>query len=984
MKKCVFLLAIFIAFCGVFCSRCVQAQNALEKSLPLVEFDKPFLFTYGAWDKKVKVENGAAILRGVTNTGGGGYNVTLNLTPQSDWTPTVRVRLGASNQSGGLRVLVRDDQKGSAAFDFSFKDVPPGEWRVLMPREGASLTQPNELDNKQPLQLDKITQIQIGGDWAGNKPMDVEVNSIALLAPSAEMLAARAEKEKRLLAEAEKLRKEQAAQKAKYVGGTPLSPIVEHVSMVAPDVIAIEIQAGRVILSALTKYEAQTGDEKREKKNDKGEIESVILVRGGQEIGWLIGPQRDWLTPYEKYEGDPLLEFEADSAANYSVTSDADFGTQKPLLVSRKSKPNGWAQGIGVLSVRHTLYLKMPEPLATGKKYNIALGALNTKQNVAGFVFDAAKIRSEAVHVNQIGYRPDDPLKRAFVSCWLGNGGVLKLPQTLDFSLVDDKTSKEVFSGKGELHFPASKPELMQTDKNFNGTDVARLDFSSFKTPGRYRVCVANVGCSYPFEIGAEAWKKAFLVQMQGLYNQRSGMELGPPYTDFKKPRDMNPLDGYPVTKTIYRWVEKGGEAWAEIPAGDSGEKANGWGGYHDAGDWNPRRVSHMKVTMAQLEVFELFPNYFASLKLNIPETKGVPDILTEAIWEFECFHRLQNAEGGVGYGIESKGDPAAGEVSWLNSFPSYVFAPDYANSWYYAAVGAELSYVLQKYDAKLAATYRESATRAFAWAEKDYAAAKASGEFAKQYETWKSLDSRNLAALELYRLTREKPYHDIFLQDTVLKDDKPELFAWGKAWQNNHAFLYARLPADLGDENLKKKAAAGVRELAERALTYASNNAFNLTTPDKGKPQFIGFYSTPDATELTRAHYLTGEAKYLAGAVQATQFQSGCNPNNMVYTTGLGANPVQNAFKLDARRTGQKTPPGLTPYGNIDFAKWNNGGITWPITWYLGKITTPNPYAWPTAEAYWDLGGWPMLEEFTVDAWAPNVQVWGYLAARK
>jgi len=31
-----------------------------------------------------------------------------------------------------------------------------------------------------------------------------------------------------------------------------------------------------------------------------------------------------------------------------------------------------------------------------------------------------------------------------------------------------------------------------------------------------------------------------------------------------------------------------------------------------------------------------------------------------------------------------------------------------------------------------------------------------------------------------------------------------------------------------------------------------------------------------------------------------------------------------------------------------------------------------------------WDLGGWPMLEEFTVDHWAPNLQVWGYLAARK
>ena len=42
-----------------------------------------------------------------------------------------------------------------------------------------------------------------------------------------------------------------------------------------------------------------------------------------------------------------------------------------------------------------------------------------------------------------------------------------------------------------------------------------------------------------------------------------------------------------------------------------------------------------------------------------------------------------------------------------------------------------------------------------------------------------------------------------------------------------------------------------------------------------------------------------------------------------------------------------------------------------------------PNAYSWPTTEAYWDLGGWPMLEEFTVDAWADNILVWGYLAER-
>ena len=162
--------------------------------------------------------------------------------------------------------------------------------------------------------------------------------------------------------------------------------------------------------------------------------------------------------------------------------------------------------------------------------------------------------------------------------------------------------------------------------------EVARLDFSSFKTPGRYRVVVEGIGSSYPFEIGPDVWQRAFTIQMRGLLNNRSGIKLGPPYTTFQKPPDMVPADGYQVFKSNYRAVEKGGENYAAIKAGSTGEKLmQAWGGYHDAGDWNPRRVTHMKVNMASLELFDMFPKYFGALKLNLPPTPGlapnVPDV---------------------------------------------------------------------------------------------------------------------------------------------------------------------------------------------------------------------------------------------------------------------------------------------------------------------------------------------------------------------
>jgi len=997
---------LFFAFCAASFLACSGAradstnaapvatnQNTSQSTTQNIALNQPFLFAYGTWEKKVRIENGVAILRGegVSPKGGAGVNLAsnLDLSRAANNTPTLRVKIGAGNTMTRLRLLLIDAAGRTANWSFALPPSSTGFVEVT-PQNGAPLSKPNEPDKTgQPLNLSKISQYQFGGDWSSDGAIDIEVSAISFVPPTEEVRAQRVALVQQEAADREKLQLEREALRAKYKRNA-LSPTVSNIAPVATNVLSIEIKSERILPASLTLYVAQSGDVRSEKKDDKGQINEVTVSRGGKDLGWLIGPKRDWLAAREGFEGDPLLEFVADDASNFTVSSsdDTNFAQGvKPLWVARKSTPTNW-EGSSDMEMRHTLYLRLPKPLAAGKHYTIDMGALNKRESSTRWVNDAARVRSEAVHVNQIGFRPDDPAKRAFVSCWLGNGGALKLPTTLNFSLIDDKTGKVVWSGQSRDLWPAGKLEQMQTARNFSGTDVMRLDFSSFKTPGRYRVLVAGIGTSFPFEIGRDVWKKAFWVQMKGLYNQRSGTELGPPYTSFKKPRDMNPMDAATnnthVTWTKYRAIEGGAENFAAIAAGDTGEAAPGWGGYQDAGDWNPRRVTHMAVTMSQLEVFDLFPKTYAALKLNIPQRKGVPDILTEAIFEFETFRRLQQKDGGVGLGLETPGDPLTGEVSWLQSMPIYALSPDYASSWFYAGVGARLSRLLQPYDAELAATYRDSAIAAFNWAEKDFARDKAAGLIAKRDGTWQEIDKRNAAALELYRLTGEKSWHDVFLQDSVLKDASPELFAWGKAVQRNQAFTYATMPANLGDAALKKKAVTAISTLADRALKYASDNAWNLTTPDKGRPQFIGFYSTADATDLVHAHFLTKNPKYLAGAVQATQFQSGANPNNLVYTTGLGANPVQHPLKLDSRRTGQNAPVGLTPYGNIDMPNWGNQQwITWPITYYLSKTTTPHPLEWPTNEAYWDLGGFVALNEFTVDSWAPNITVWGYLAAR-
>ena len=227
-----------------------------------------------------------------------------------------------------------------------------------------------------------------------------------------------------------------------------------------------------------------------------------------------------------------------------------------------------------------------------------------------------------------------------------------------------------------------------------------------------------------------------------------------------------------------------------------------------------------------------------------------------------------------------------------------------------------------------------------------------------------------------------------MFLAETVLKTNDAPMFR-GDYMGRSAAFTYARLPDGLGEEQVKRNARHALLADADGALSYQKNNAFGIASDDPGRPQFIGFYSHPHgAVSMVRAHYLSGERKYLAGAVRACLFPAGANPNNLVYTSGVGTHYVK-PMNMDSIATGQKPPIGLTPYGNIEMQFWatgkDSGWITWPITYFLGKHCQPGCFDWPTHEAYWDVRFWPSYCEFCIDqTMGPNAYVWGYLAARK
>jgi endoglucanase len=625
----------------------------------------------------------------------------------------------------------------------------------------------------------------------------------------------------------------------------------------------------------------------------------------------------------------------------------------------------------------HFLYLELPKPLKTAKKYTVAF--VDGPFDARTFTFDPSGLRSEAVHVSHLGFLPDDPAKAAFLSCWMGTGGGVDYGGVKKFRVLEEESGRSVFEGEVKLSKAATERDEDAYKNNHNGTDVYIMDFSSLKKPGTYRVCVEGIGCSYPFEIGGGVWRKAFRVSARGFYHQRSGIEIGPPYTEFRRPRAFHPDDGVKVYASAAALMDTGNgldtkdSNFGNLVKGKTDEIVpNAWGGYMDAGDWD-RRIQHLDVSRLLIELAELFPDYFAELSLNIPESKdGLPDVVSEALFNLDCYRRMQTKEGGIRGGIESEEHPRAGEASWQESLTVLAYAPGVWSSYYYAGVAARAAHFLAKRDPKRAKLYRESALRAMRWAEK---------ELPKRKEVPHPVhDMRNLAAAELFRLTGKRKWHELFLDTTVFKHPKAEIYVWTKHEQRDAPWVYVRTKRPGKDETVEKNCRSAIIREADKWVLQGTKTGFRWTM-FRWRPVVFGALSSPDAVPLVRAHVLTGEEKYLRTMVLACQTGAGANPVNMCYTTGLGHRYPRHPLNVDARISRQTPPPGLTVGGPCDPAR-HKDHWGYPL---VGRFCHPSIEKWPSIEAFCDVFWNSYLCEYAVHVpMATNAYVWGYLAARK
>jgi endoglucanase len=1000
---------------------------AVAGSADVIRLDQPAGHAYGDFaDDAVRLGSGVTTIRASGARGGVRFDQVPDLAGAAERVPVLEVRTMPGHQAQAIRVFFADGDGTRAVYTYPLAEATGDGFTRVVPQNPLTLGEHGGLD------LASIEQVQLQGDWR-RRPVHVQARAVHLVAQDQEMadaVAAQRQREQRRAQRQAQQQQDQARARETLlrdgVPADPQGPRVVHVGAVDRDILGIELEAGRTEHLAPVAYQPQPGDVIEPTNNRQ------VLARFGEQVrigpkgqrllrdtdgdgraetlGFIIQPagsdQR--LLVQDRFVGSRLVTESVDAPQAYRVVSDDDERFADgvvPTAVHCKSRPieRGDVQAAEHHQVmEHKLYLALPHDMREGATYRVVFHGINAAVDHVDYTHRPEQSRSEAVHASHIGYRPGDPFKRAYLSLWLGTGGAHAFDEVDTFQLIDD-AGNAVYTGQVRLGFAADQPEALKQSKNYAHTHVYWMDFHDFDQPGTYRVLVPGIGTSYRFQIADRGtWSDAFRTSMHGFLSHRSGIELGRPFTEYVRPRNMHP-DDVPVYRSGRTRLE--GEAGAinvglreqlqidgEQPIDVSGLTLHpdAWGGYMDAGDWD-RRSQHMEASFAHMELLDLFPEFFEGFALALPPDEaenGLPDLLDEALFGIDLYRRLQEDHGGVGGGVESTGHPRDGEASWQETLLIAAFDPDPVSSYIYAANAARAARLLKAYDPDLAATYRASTVRAFDWAQANGGAELAryearmdtGGRFRPERARRELTEARLDASVELYRLTREARYHDAFREQADAAIDAAPRNIDG-------LFAYAMLPDDLADPQLRQRARDALVALADVALEFQQGNAFGLASLAPSLPPigYVAYWSAPEMVVgpiLPRAYVLTGDVRYLRGALAAAHYTAGANPMNITLTTGVGHEGPTGVLHIDSRASGQPFPDGITVYGQTD-PGWPTRNTDWAHQWHLRNMV-PDSRDWPGHEAYVGINKWAAMNEYTItQTLRPTSYYWGFLAAR-
>jgi endoglucanase len=459
---------------------------------------------------------------------------------------------------------------------------------------------------------------------------------------------------------------------------------------------------------------------------------------------------------------------------------------------------------------------------------------------------------------------------------------------------------------------------LGEEKQSKNSSIKSRMaDFSSFKTKGSFVVLVPNLGHSFVFSISDDVNRPAGISTLKGFYYQRVSMPLEKKYAG--------------------RWHRAAGHPDDVVyihPSAASKERPEGTiisspGGWYDAGDYN-KYIVNSGITMGTiLSAYEDFPVYFKNLNTNIPESDdAIPDILNEAIYNLRWMLTMQDPFDGGVYNKCTNADFDGMVMPGITRAPRYVVQKGTAASLDFAAVAAQASRILKAFNKQLpglADSCLKAAKNAWAWSAKNPSLEYNQNSMNKSFKPAISTGGygdRNFndewlwAATELYITTKELTFAEAIQQ---YMKGIVTLPGWGNVAMMGYysALRFSKEVPAIKDSlpEMRKR----IINMADNYCQNISSNAF-ATVMGGSLRDFVWGSNSNAANQgilLINAFMLTGDKKFVDGALTNLDYLLGRNATGYCFVTGLGSKSPMFPHHRPSAADGIAEPvPGLLAGG--------------------------------------------------------------------
>ena len=557
----------------------------------------------------------------------------------------------------------------------------------------------------------------------------------------------------------------------------------------------------------------------------------------------------------------------------------------------------------------HFIYLTVPT-LQEGKKYSI-----ETPYGNYSFKFKAKDVFCEAIKTNQVAYSALSTKRFANFAIYLGDGGVKKIEGSLPgytvYQFKKNKIGKKVCSGQ--------LAEIGQDQSS--GDYVYRIDLSQVPEGGPYKIVVDGYGSSYPFGVGGQFSQKLSYISFRSLFNQRCGIQIVEPYSDFSYRTKR-------CHETIYQTYDRIAEARLVVKGTEPTIQA--WGGYHDAGDAD-RRTYHMDVPSTLLTTFEAFPELFTDDQFNIPDKfdeqfnilgkgNGIPDILDEAEWGTMFWKYFQEEDGQIPWGTETNG---------YSPFTTYDFedhlfgseARDPRTSSWASGLFYHFARIIKPYDEAKSKEYAERAELAYNASVRVYG--ERNREMPASFQMYYNVEKYLMTGDEAcHEYVKEHALDAAQMQSTYYQGS--EIFA-ERGWLASYFFSYLLAPASKTDPATVQKFMAILNTTVDSQMKVFTENAYpngvSLNVNWWGSNVAQGQYSFP----IVLMWKLTGKQEYIDVVSQMMDYALGLNPLGKCYMTTLGFDQVHWPHDRESAYTieqGWGPRPGILVFGAGNYVR--------------------------------------------------------------